>query len=73
MNQSINDLSGLLNVEQAARALGVSRWWIYEHQDELPIIRLGTHPKAPIRIDRDDLRIALMVVNSKRAGRVEIR
>ena len=42
-------------MKQAARVLGVSPWWIYEHQDELPIIRLGTGPKSPIRFGRTEL------------------
>jgi excisionase family DNA binding protein len=55
MNRTIEDSSGLLTVEQAARILGVSKWWIYTHQDELPIIRLGTSSKSPIRVARADL------------------
>jgi excisionase family DNA binding protein len=55
MDRTIEDSSGLLTVEQAAQLLSVSKWWVYTHQDELPVIRLGTGPKSPIRVDRAEL------------------
>lgn len=35
----------LLSVEAAAQRLGCSEDWIYRHQDELPVVRLGRHVK----------------------------
>ncbi len=31
----------LLTVEQAAKHLGVSRWWIYDHKAEVPRVMIG--------------------------------
>jgi len=31
----------LLSVEEAARRIGMSRWWVRENKDALPVVRLG--------------------------------
>jgi hypothetical protein len=38
-----------------ARLLGVTRSWVYQQQDELPFTRLGSDPRAILRMDRADL------------------
>jgi excisionase family DNA binding protein len=42
---------------EAARCLGVSPRWIYKRaaSGELPAIRLGDGPRAPLRVDPRDL------------------
>ena len=49
-----------LTPEQVAQLLGVTRSWVYQHQDELPFTRLGSGPKAILRMDRTDLRAYLL-------------
>lgn len=44
-----------VTVEDVARLLGVTRSWVYQHQHELPFTRLGSGPKAILRVDRADL------------------
>ena len=52
--------SQLLTVEQVAALLAVTPAWVYQHQDELPFTRLGSGPKAILRMDRTDLRAYLL-------------
>jgi excisionase family DNA binding protein len=54
------DSQSFLTPEQVARTLGVTRSWVYQHQDELPFTRLGSGPKAILRMDRADLRAYLL-------------
>jgi hypothetical protein len=41
----------LLDAEELARHLGVTRWWVYQHADELGAIRIGGGPRARLRFD----------------------
>lgn len=41
----------LLDPKEVARRLGVSRDYVYEHCDELGVIRLGDGPRARLRFD----------------------
>jgi Helix-turn-helix domain len=59
-----------LTPEQVARVLGVSRSWVYQHQADLPVTRLGDGPRAPIRVDVEDLRVWLV---ASQRGQVETR
>jgi excisionase family DNA binding protein len=47
----------LLTVEQAARRLNIARStaWRLIATGELPAIRVGSHPRAPVRIDPREL------------------
>jgi excisionase family DNA binding protein len=56
MDRTIDDPQTFLTVEQVAQLLGVTRSWVYQHQGELPFTRLGSGPKAMLRMDRADLR-----------------
>ena len=47
-------------VEQVAQLLGVTRSWVYQHQQELPFTRLGSGPHAVLRMDRRELRRYLL-------------
>jgi excisionase family DNA binding protein len=60
MDRTIEDAQTLLTVEDVARLLGVTRSWVYAHQDELPFTRLGSGPRAILRMDRADLRRYLL-------------
>jgi excisionase family DNA binding protein len=60
MQRTIEDAQTLLTVEDVARLLGVTRSWVYQHQHELPFTRLGSGPKAILRMDRADLRAYLL-------------
>jgi excisionase family DNA binding protein len=54
MERIVED-SKLLTVEQVAELLAVTPAWVYMHQRELPVVRLGDGPKAAIRVSREDL------------------
>lgn len=41
----------LVDAATLATELGVSRDWVYEHSDELGVLRLGNGPKARLRFD----------------------
>lgn len=41
----------LIDPIEAARRLGVSRDFVYEHREELGVIRLGDGPRARLRFD----------------------
>lgn len=45
--------SSLVDAQQVAETLGVSRAWVYEHADELGATRLGEGPKARLRFRLD--------------------
>jgi hypothetical protein len=42
---------GLVGVRDVARALGMSRTWVYRNADELGARRLGGGPKPALRFD----------------------
>ena len=44
---------GLIDVAELARLLGVNESYVYEHQRELGVIRLGNGKKAPLRFDAE--------------------
>lgn len=46
----------LIDAEEAARRLGVSRDYVYSHADELGAVRLGDGPRARLRFDPSQLR-----------------
>jgi len=62
--------STFLTVDEAARVLSCSSATLYRKiaKGELPVLRLGDGPKAPIRIDIEDLRVWLVAAGR---GRVE--
>lgn len=41
----------LLTPSEVAEQFSVTRTWVYEHADELGVIRLGRGPKARLRFD----------------------
>lgn len=43
----------LLKVKELASRIGMSPRFVYDHQDELGVIRMGTGPKPPLRFDAD--------------------
>lgn len=47
----------LLRVDEVARALDVSRGYVYRlaRDGKLPAVRMGDGQRAPVRIDSDDL------------------
>jgi hypothetical protein len=60
LNRTIEDSQTPRTPEQVAHLLGVTRSWVYQHQEELPFTRLGAGPKAILRMDRADLRAYLL-------------
>lgn len=42
---------GLLSAAQVATRLGVERSWIYDHAEELRVVRLGDGPRPRLRFD----------------------
>ena len=55
----------LVDPNQLAEILGVSRTWVYEHADELGARRLVARPKAPIRFD---LQKTLALIDERASG-----
>jgi hypothetical protein len=46
------DIAGeMTDAAGIARRFGVSRDWVYDHADELGAIRLGSGPRARLRLD----------------------
>lgn len=45
------DAPEMLDATEAARRLGVSREWVYEHADELGAKRIGSGDKPRLRFD----------------------
>jgi hypothetical protein len=43
----------LLTVKELASRIGMSPRFVYNHQEELAVIRMGTGPKPPLRFDSD--------------------
>ena len=43
--------SRMLSPSEVAAQLGVSRTWVYEHADDLGVVRLGKGPRARLRFD----------------------
>jgi excisionase family DNA binding protein len=52
-----SDAQKLLKPAQVAERLQVSVWSVYRRigSGELPSVRIGTGPRAPIRVDADEL------------------
>lgn len=48
----------LIDAAALAGALGVSRAFVYDHADELGVVRLGDGPRARLRFDLDRARTA---------------
>jgi hypothetical protein len=46
--------SGLVDAATLAAALGVTRGYVYDHADELGVIRLGSGPRARLRFAFDE-------------------
>jgi hypothetical protein len=42
---------GLLSAAQVATRLGVERSWVYDHAEELGVVRLGEGPRPRLRFD----------------------
>lgn len=49
----------LVDAATLAAQLGVTRSWIYEHRDELGVVRLGTGTKPRLRFDVETARQAV--------------
>jgi hypothetical protein len=47
----LREPTGLMTVREAAMMLGVSPEWIYEHADDLGVIRLGDGERPRLRFD----------------------
>jgi len=47
----------LIDADEAAELLGVSRWWVYEavKAGSIPFYRLGTGPRGVLRFRRSEL------------------
>lgn len=58
---------GLVDVDDVAAVLKMSRDWVYEHQAELGAVRLGAGARPPLRFD------AARVREYMAAGRVDVR
>jgi hypothetical protein len=56
-------IEGLVGVEDVARALGMSRAWVYRNADKLGAQRLGTGRKPALRFD-----LALSVERARGLG-----
>lgn len=42
---------GLLSAAQVATRLGVERSWVYDHAEELGVVRIGEGPRPRLRFD----------------------
>ena len=56
----------LLSASELAGRLGVSREYVYEHTDELGVIRIGDGPKAHLRFDFEETRRLLRSCTTSR-------
>jgi hypothetical protein len=50
---SAGEPAGLVTTRELARQIGMSPRFVYDHQDELGVTRMGPGPKAPLRFDPD--------------------
>ena len=57
----------LVDANELARLLSVSRDYVYEHADELGALRLSNGPRARLRFDPDVARAALACYSGKRS------
>ena len=57
MPSETHTLQKLLTVGQVADRLQVSRWSVYRRvaEGQIPAVKLGTGPRAPLRVDADEL------------------
>lgn len=51
--------SGLLSASDVSRWWGVERGWVYQHADQLGVIRLGTGRRPRLRFDPERIRRAM--------------
>lgn len=51
--------SGLLSASDVSRWWGVERGWVYQHADQLGVIRLGTGRRPRLRFDPERVRRAM--------------
>ena len=51
--------SGLLSASDVSRWWGVERGWVYQHADQLGVIRLGTGRRPRLRFDPERVRQAM--------------
>jgi hypothetical protein len=58
-NGAAPNVGRLVDAATLAAQLGVTRSWIYEHRDELGVVRLGTGTKPRLRFDVETARQAL--------------
>jgi hypothetical protein len=59
---------GLVDAAAVARDLGVSRDYVYEHADELGVVRLGDGKKSRLRFNLDEARAALSAARDASGG-----
>ena len=57
---------GLLSAAQVATRLGVERNWVYDHAEELGVVRLGEGPRPRLRFD--PAAIAERTIGRRRPG-----
>lgn len=57
----------LVDAAQVAAMLGVSRWWVYDHADELGAVRLGHGLRPRLRFDLE--RVAEAVTSRSGSAR----
>jgi hypothetical protein len=65
-DRSVGVRAVLVDAQELARRLGVSRAFVYEHAHELGVIRLGRSPRARLRFDTDR---ALEALSARSASR----
>lgn len=51
--ETIEPAPRVVDAARLAERLGVTRWFVYEHADELGGVRLGDGPRARLRFDLD--------------------
>ena len=51
LQQDLPAQDGLLSAAQVAGRLGVERSWVYDHAEELGVVRLGEGPRPRLRFD----------------------
>lgn len=60
-----HDDGRLLSPAQVAAWWNIDRKWIYDHADELGVLRLGTGPRPRLRFDPDKVRRRLALPKSR--------
>jgi hypothetical protein len=64
--------TGLLDAAAVALRYGLSRDWVYEHADELGVIRLGAGRRPRLRFDPERVSTALAAARGKSVAAAQI-